>query len=306
MASPGGNRDGNIAFTASWPAGRDACGVALDLGRGGNGTVLATWAYTSGSGIHGMAAHETKTSPPELRLYSADLGADAIWTHRILGVGDGADAISVAQGGKLSMNEAGSGQQMHPRHLAVHPAGTVLYAVMEAGNSLVSFSLSGEGLPTLDAGGSKAWTLLPDSLFLTVPLQGALLLTISFATGANSALYWSADLSISPSSRYLWATARAQSGTARVQNYTGALSVFELDSAGTVVERLLTVPTSSRGGSTSNAIAVAPWSDEFAILTDVPGGYVEVWRLKSSERDARPVARVEIGRGCCANGIWSS
>lgn len=60
----------------------------------------------------------------------------------------------------------------------------------------------------------------------------------------------------------------------------------------------------------SNAVAAAPWgNDDFAVLSDVPGGYVEVWRLvmdggAGADASLKPVARVDIGGGCCANAIW--
>lgn len=85
------------------------------------------------------------------------------------------------------------------------------------------------------------------------------------------------------------------------------MSVFLLDQAtGRILRRVgEPVATSTKGaaGSTSNAVVAAPWSDEFVALSDVPGGYVEVWRLAGKEEVTR-VARVEVGEGCCANAVW--
>ena len=92
------------------------------------------------------------------------------------------------------------------------------------------------------------------------------------------------------------------------------MSVFELDAdTGAILRRAVADPVATTtlggAGSTSNAIAAAPWSDEFAVFSDVPGGYVEVWRLVvgsggSAAAEVKSVARVDIGGGCCANAVW--
>jgi len=119
--------------------------------------------------------------------------------------------------------------------------------------------------------------------------------------------YTAADIMLSPSGRYLWATSRARGDG----SITGYIACFLLDDAGAVLKEMLMVPTASFG-SISNAITTAPWSDEYVLLTDVPGGYVEVWKMDGKEETelgveytvAKPIARVDIGRSCCANALW--
>lgn len=57
----------------------------------------------------------------------------------------------------------------------------------------------------------------------------------------------------------------------------------------------------------------APWSDEYAIYSDSPGGYVEIFKLDGrNETDlgveysaAKSVARLQIAKNaCCANALW--
>jgi carboxy-cis,cis-muconate cyclase len=95
-----------------------------------NGTLdqLAdSWNYAAKSGVHGLAFGHVAS---EL-VYSADLNGDAIWTHRINPQDGRAKRV-----GRLAV-KAGS----HPRHLASHPNGKHLYAVMEAGNRVAAYSL---------------------------------------------------------------------------------------------------------------------------------------------------------------------
>ena len=66
-------------------------------------------------------------------------------------------------------------------------------------------------------------------------------------------------------------------------------------------------------GSGSIAIMPAPWSDEYAIYSDSPGGYVEVLKLDGRNETelgveystAKSVARLQIAaKSCCANALW--
>lgn len=113
---------------------------------------------------------------------------------------------------------------------------------------------------------------------------------------------------LSPDSKYLWATARAQSKS----NLTGYISTFLLDSDGVIVKRMFRVPTTTVGGI-ANAISPAPWGSEWAAMTDVPNGYVQIWKMTGKKEgdhgteytSAEAVARVDIADGgCCANAIW--
>lgn len=115
-------------------------------------------------------------------------------------------------------------------------------------------------------------------------------------------------MTLSPSARYLWATAQA-----RNQTETGFISAFLLGDDGHIVRRMFRVPTARGGGA--NAVSPAFWSDEYAAVTSHNQGYVEIWKMDGPRdtRDgteytaARAVAKVEIADGgCCANAIWYS
>ncbi|RKU45339.1 hypothetical protein DL546_007881 [Coniochaeta pulveracea] len=255
-------------FTGAWP-GPNGCGMSIDVDESGSlDHVTDSWSYAANSGLHGLALGN---STPE-RLYSADLNGDAIWTHKISPENGKAALV-----GKLTV-KAGS----HPRHLALHPAGKLLYAVMEAGNRIAAYSID-------ETTGALSKEL---STFSLIP------------PGSNSSGYWSAEVLLSHDARYIWATARAQSNT----NRTGYISAFLLDDAGLIVKRMFRVPTTTTGG-VANAISPAPWGSEWAAMTDVPKGYVQIWRMTGGKEGvyagAQAVARVDIADGgCCANAIW--
>jgi carboxy-cis,cis-muconate cyclase len=126
--------------------------LAVQLDR--NGTleaVAGSWQYANGSAIHGLALGGRDKQV----LYAADLRGDAIWTHRL-----GRDG-KARRLGRFGV-KAGS----HPRHLASHPQGRRLYAVMEAQNSVVEFAvdagvagLPGTGVVTEMVGD---WSLIPE------------------------------------------------------------------------------------------------------------------------------------------------
>ena len=277
----------HYAFSGSWPSPR-ACGMSFSVDPDGTlSEVLDSWSYANASGIHGLALSPPATAaatPNEQLVYSADLNGDAIWTHSInltTGLARPSSQFPMAYPG------------MHPRHLAAHPSGRYLYAVMEADNSVAQYSLS----PTA-AGNITAETLR----HMLIP------------TDTNSTDFWSAEVMLSPSARYLWATARA-----KTNQTTGFISVFSLAEDGAILRRMFRVPTTTLGGW-ANAIAPAPWSDEYAVMTDYPLGYVQVWKLEGGRErtedgggrvreytGAKPVARVDVGDGgCCANAIWYS
>ncbi|KAK0714188.1 Lactonase, 7-bladed beta-propeller-domain-containing protein, partial [Lasiosphaeria miniovina] len=261
-------------YSVSWP-GPNACGMALSVDDSGAlGGVTHSWKYGSQSGVHGLALGRRGN---DTFLYAADLSGDAVWTHRIDG-----QTGAVVEVGKKAMPRT----NMHPRHVRVHPNGTYLYVVMEAANSLVAFGIDDISGAAHDAG--KEYSLIP--------------------TGNNNKNYWSAEVMLSPSGRYLWATARAQ----RNVDVVGYISCYLLAADGAIVKLMFMVPTTTTGGW-ANAISPAFWSDEYAALADTPTGYVQIWKL-SEPKDtpqgveygtAKAVARVDIGDGgCCANAIW--
>ncbi|KAK7752883.1 hypothetical protein SLS62_005225 [Diatrype stigma] len=268
-------------YGVAWP-GPGACGTSFSTSLS-SPTTRATWAYGEESGVHGLALAFDDTV-----LYSADLKGDSIWTHRIIDSkeedtddeanGDG----QVEQVGRLRVRD-GSG----PRHLAVHPAERYLHVVMETANELVTFDLDADtGEPRSQV---SVHSVIPD---VTSP-----------PPGLNASAYWAAEVALSPSGRYLWASSRAR-GSADL----GYLSVFQLDDRGAVEDRLFMVPTTTRGGI-ANSVSPAPWSDEFVAMTDYGTGYVQIWKVMSGNAEANAtataVARVDIvDGGCCANVIW--
>jgi hypothetical protein len=78
------------------------------------------------------------------------------------------------------------------------------------------------------------------------------------------------------------------------------------------MKKLFTVPTGTTN-TTSSSLTVAPWSDEYVIVADAPGGYIEVLRLDGGDdtedgteySSVRSVAKLEIEKGtCCGNPVW--
>ena len=123
-----------------------------------------------------------------------------------------------------------------------------------------------------------------------------------FAPGLNSSLYWSDEVMISPSAKYLWATSRAhKAGT------PGYISAFSISpTTGSIEEQLFLTETTTSGGA-ANAVAPAPFSDEFVALTDTEKGFVQIWQLNTCDdgASAEVVAEISLpGGGCCANAVW--
>lgn len=68
--------------------------------------------------------------PTETYLYSADMGANKIWTHK-------KDPETGTLAFVDSVEAPGPGD--HPRWVEIHPSGKYLYALMEAGNRLAEY-----------------------------------------------------------------------------------------------------------------------------------------------------------------------
>lgn len=126
--------------------------------------VADSWFYENASAVHGMALSQRGD---QQLLYSADWGEDTLWTHRI----DNATG-NVQEVGSLTMPTAG----IHPRHLTVHPNGTYVYVVMEAGNELVQFSLGEKYGNAVED--TASYSLIPTSMLgplhnlsMTNPIQ---------------------------------------------------------------------------------------------------------------------------------------
>jgi carboxy-cis,cis-muconate cyclase len=81
--------------------------------------------YEPKTGIHGMVFDASETY-----LYSADLRANKIWTHK-----------KDPQTGFLTLVSSVEAPDPgdHPRWVAIHPSGAYLYVLMESGNRLAVY-----------------------------------------------------------------------------------------------------------------------------------------------------------------------
>lgn len=93
---------------------------------GGLESNIQNYAYSPQTAVHGMVF-----DPTETYLYSADMWANRIWTHRKVD----------AESGKLELvgSVEAPAKGDHPRWAEMHPSGKYLYALMEAGNRLAVY-----------------------------------------------------------------------------------------------------------------------------------------------------------------------
>ncbi|KAI9758145.1 MAG: hypothetical protein M4579_003177 [Chaenotheca gracillima] len=223
---------------------------------------VQNYEYDEHSGVHGMVF-----DPTESYLYSADMGANKIWTHK-----------KDPHTGQLTLVDSveapSSGD--HPRWVEMHPSGKYLYALMEAGNRIAVYVID-----------EKRHT--PVFTHVTYPL---------IPPGMNNPKNYRSDVVFCTSSgRYLFATSRAND-----KSTTGYIAAFKLSPVGAIERQLFLNPTPTSGGH-SNAVSPFPWSDEWLALTDDTLGFVEIYRFHD-EMLAR-VARVECADpGFCMNAIW--
>lgn len=86
---------------------------------------VQNYEYQENTGIHGMVF-----DPTETYLYSADLQANKIWTHK-----------KDAETGQLTLVDCleAPAPGDHPRWVEMHHTGKYLYALMEAGNRLAVY-----------------------------------------------------------------------------------------------------------------------------------------------------------------------
>lgn len=86
---------------------------------------IQNYEYAPDSGVHGMVF-----DPSETYLYSADLQANKIWTHK-----------KDPETGQLALVDCidAPSPDDHPRWMEIHPSGKYLYVLMEAGNRLAVY-----------------------------------------------------------------------------------------------------------------------------------------------------------------------
>lgn len=225
-------------------------------------TNAQNYEYAADSGVHGMVF-----DPTETYLYSADLQANRIWTHRkdpttgLLTLVDCLEAPALTD---------------HPRWVEMHPSGRYLYVLMEAGNRLAVYVIDDKRhVPVFT---QLTYPLLPPGLPPRQTYRGDVVFTTH-------------------SGRYLFATTRGNGF-----DYTGYITAFRLGEQGNVERQLFIMPTPTSGGH-SNAVSPCDFSDEWLALCDDQQGFVEMYRFQD-EMLAR-VARVDIPeRGFGMNAIW--
>ena len=230
-------------------------------------TNFQNYPYQENTGIHGMVF-----DPTETYLYSADLTANKLWTHRKAPDG------SVTFVGSVDAPSPGD----HPRWVAIHPTGQYLYALMEAGNRICEYVIdSATHMPVYT---HHSFPLIPPGIRDRDPSTG-------------KGLYRADVCAVSSSGRYLFASSRANSF-----DLTGYIAAFRLRPCGSIEAQLLLNPTPTSGGH-SNAVSPCDWSDEWLAITDDQEGWVEIYRWR--EEFLHRVARVRIPEpGFGMNAIW--
>ncbi|KAI5293900.1 hypothetical protein KEM52_005039 [Ascosphaera acerosa] len=223
---------------------------------------IQNYEYDAHSGVHGMVF-----DPAEEYLYSADMGANKIWTHK-----------KDAERGTLELvgSLPAPGENDHPRWVEMHPSGKYLYALMEAGNRLAEYVIDSH-------------THTPVFMHKIYPL---------IPPGVDPSKKYRADnCFVTSSGSHLFATARSNH-----KDVTGYISAFRLSPTGAIEKQLFLNPTPNSGGH-SNAVSPCPWSDDWVALTDDQDGWVEMYRWQG-EFLAR-VAHLDIKEpGFGMNAIW--
>lgn len=223
---------------------------------------IQNYEYCDKSAIHGMVF-----DPSETYLYSADMWADKIWTHKK----DSEGKLTLV--GSIDAPTAGD----HPRWVEIHPSGHYLYVLMEAGNRLGVYVIDEE-------------THMPVFTHITYPL-------VPPGVRDMKKMYRSDVVFCSQSGDYLFATARSNS-----HSVTGYISAYKLGPQGQVERQICMNPTPTSGGH-SNAVSPCPWTDEFLALTDDQDGWIEIYRWH--EEYLSRVAHLDIKEpGFGMNAIW--
>lgn len=247
---------------------------------------IQNYEYAPNSGVHGMVF-----DPTETYLYSADLRANKIWTHK------------KEEDGRLTLVDCidAPSPDDHPRWVAIHPSGAYLYVLMEAGNRLGVYVIDEHRhVPVFTR---LTYPLIPPGttsrplplISTTNAIERVVRLTTPGLPPRNK--YRGDVVFTSHSGKYLFATTRGNSF-----DITGYISAFKLGPAGNIERQLFINPTPNSGGH-SNAVSPCDWSDEWLALTDDQDGFVEIYRFRD-EHLAR-VARVDIPeKGFGMNAIW--
>ena len=229
---------------------------------------IQNYFYSDKSAIHGMVFDSSETY-----LYSADMWANKVWTHK-----KNADGTLELVGSVDAPDT-----QDHPRWVAIHPNDKYLYALMEQGNNIAVYKIDEETHMPVYTG--KSYPLLDENALEPIHEN-----------------FRSDVVAVSHSGKYLFASARGDWEDPRLKGY---VTVFKLAEDGTIAKQLYQKPTSTSGGH-SNAVAPSDWSDEWLALTDDEKGFVEVYRWK--DEDLTMVAHLDLDNkfapGFAMNAIW--
>jgi carboxy-cis,cis-muconate cyclase len=132
------------------PFGGDAqCGTVLSvLSTGTLSSVAQNYTYLPTSGVHGLAF-----SPDGKFTYSADDGANSVWTHSV----DPSTGALTCVDRKVAQRTGAD-----PRHAAVHPGGEYLYVIYEGTSELAVYSIDNNtGIPAF---ANITYPLLPSGV----------------------------------------------------------------------------------------------------------------------------------------------
>lgn len=166
----------------------------------------------------------------------------------------------------------------HPRWVELSKDSRTLYALMESGNRLCSYTINPETHEPIY--NNDSYPLIPPGHAELYPK-----------------MYRSDVVFTSSSGRYLFATSRSNS-----PSLTGYIAAFKLGEGGSIERQICLNPTPTSGGH-SNAVSPCPWSDEWLAMCDDEQGFVEVYRWK--EEFLGRVARLDVKEpGFGMNAIW--
>jgi carboxy-cis,cis-muconate cyclase len=116
---------------------------------------VQNYEYLPNTGIHGMIFDANENF-----LYSADLKANKVWTHK-----------KDSETGLLTLVNCieAPDPKDHPRWVAIHPSGKYLYVLMEAGNRLAEYVIDeATHFPVFT---HKTYPLIPPGTFTPFPTR---------------------------------------------------------------------------------------------------------------------------------------
>lgn len=265
--------------TVSYGSANGNCGgvVAVD-DQGVAIESIQNFTYTNAaSSLHGVGFHPTGDY-----LYSADMGAESVWTHSI---DRSTGEVTLVGNSSMPASIASS-----VRHVNAHPSGQYAYGMTEGASTVVVLTVDNStGLASFGDEG-VAYSVLP-------------------ANASGLGTHRGETARLSATGALLYATTRQNYSDSSSQN--GYVSAFTLDSVGGIVSQDFVLATTTGGGSTSgasNMVVPTLYDDDFFAILDHGVGFIEMWQRSADGKNASVVAHLDIddGGGCCSNGVWLS